>query len=76
MILYVFDIRAGDKSKYWRIKRLFYYHLKKISLNKKIESKTKSVLLVEDSLEKKMDRLFSKFRKNMELYKFHVEDIS
>lgn len=64
MMLYIYDIKAKDD--YNRIKRMFYYQLRKMQF---VKRRTKSVLLVDDDYERDMDEFFSKWEGNIEVYK-------
>lgn len=62
MILYFYDIKAKNKQKFNRTKRVFYYNLQKLEL-KPTNHVTKSTLLVPDELEVHFDKFFRNFRK-------------
>lgn len=74
MLLYMYDLKIKGKKPYNTLKRRFYYQLK----NSQISAtpwKTKSVLLVDDYLEKEADAFFLKFKGHVEVYKARVESI-
>lgn len=73
-ILYIYDVKAKDKGSFNRAKRLFYYHLGRLSL-KKEAWKTKSVLAVQPKMEKTMDSFFRRFGKAVVVYKSYSESI-
>jgi hypothetical protein len=75
MLLYMFDLKIKGKKPYNTLKRRFYYDLKnsKLSLT---PWKTKSVLLVDDLLEKDADAFFLKYKGFIEVYKARVESIN
>lgn len=74
LILYIYDIKAKNKKKFNRTKRLFYYHLGRMGL-KKETWKTKSVIAVQPKMEKAMDRLFKRFGRAIIVYKVLAETI-
>lgn len=67
MLIYFYDLKTRLKD-YNRIKRMFYYDLKKSRLST-YPTKTKSVIIVEDSAEIMADKFFIKHRKHLEVYK-------
>lgn len=67
MLIYFYDIKTRLKD-YNRIKRTFYYDLKKSRLST-YPTKTKSVIIVEDSGEAMADRFFMRHRGHVEVYK-------
>ena len=73
MIIYFYDLKTKLKD-YNRIKRMFYYDLKKSQLST-YPTKTKSVIIVDDSGEALADRFFLKHRKHIEVYKAHATSI-
>ena len=73
-IIYIYDIKAKNKKKFNRTKRLFYYYLHKIDLGPGFW-KTKSTIAVNPGKEKVMDGLFKKFGKSIEVYKIIAETI-
>jgi hypothetical protein len=73
MLIYFYDLKAKLRD-YNRIKRMFYYDLKKSRLST-YPTKTKSVIIVEDSAELLADKFFSKHRKHIECYKAHASSI-
>ena len=73
MLIYFYDLRTKLKD-YNRIKRRFYYDLKKSRLST-YPTKTKSVIIVEDSGEAMSDRFFRKWRKHVEVYKARATSI-
>ena len=73
-VLYIYDIKAKDKKSFNRTKRLFYYHLNQLSLNKN-SWKTKSVLAVPLKMEKTMDVFFRRFGVSIIVYKTTITSI-
>ena len=73
-IVYIYDIKAKNKKKFNRTKRLFYYHLGKMNLGKNTW-KTKSTLAVSTTSEKRLDLFFKKFGKSIVVYKIVAETI-
>ncbi len=73
-ILYLYDLKAKNKRDFNRVKRRFYYHLKKLAL-KKSDFLTKSVILVPRSRERTLDSFFKQFSKEVEVYKVHCESV-
>ncbi len=73
MLIYFYDLKTRLKD-YNRIKRMFYYDLKKSRLST-YPWKTKSVLIVEDSAEGMADRFFMRFRSHVEVYKARATSI-
>lgn len=73
-ILYLYDIRAKDKRRFNRTKRLFYYHLNRLPV-KKEAWKTKSALAVRPGQEKMMDAFFRRFGKSVSVYKVLAQSI-
>jgi hypothetical protein len=73
-IVYIYDLNAKDKKKFNRTKRLFYYHLNKLQLNKEYW-KSKSALCVELKLEKKLDLFFRRFNEDVVVYKIYTKNI-
>jgi len=74
LVLYIYDIKAKDKKKFNRTKRLFYYHLGRLSLRKETW-KTKSVIAVQPKMENVMDQLFKRFGRAILVYKVVAESI-
>lgn len=74
LLLYLYDIKAKDKRKFNRIKRLFYYHMGKLPLKKELW-KTKSAVAVEIRMERTMDLFFRRFGKAIVVYKVVAETI-
>jgi hypothetical protein len=72
--MYIYDIKADNKKKFNRTKRLFYYHLAKLPLKKELW-KTKSAIAVTLRMEKRMDQFFKRFGDAVEVYKIHAEII-
>jgi len=72
--IYLYDLKANNKTEFNRIKRVFYYRLKKID-HSKISFLTKSVILVPTELERLMDAFFLGFKNNIEVYKVLCESI-
>jgi hypothetical protein len=73
MLIYFYDLKTKMKD-YNRIKRRFYYDLKKSGLSG-YPWRTKSVLVVEDEAEKIADRFFLRYRKVIEVYKARASSI-
>lgn len=73
-VLYLYDVKANNKKKFNRTKRLFYYHLNRLPLKKDVW-KTKSAFAVELRMEKMMDSFFRRFGKAVLVYKAYVESI-
>ena len=73
MIIYFYDLKTKMKD-YNRIKRRFYYDLKKSQLST-YPWRTKSVIVVEDDAEKIADRFFMRYRKVIEVYKARANSI-
>lgn len=74
MLVYLYDLKT-DAKEYNKIKRRFYYHLKKSSLNN-CDYLTKSVILVPEELENEADIFFNKFIRYLEIYKLKTYEIS
>lgn len=73
MLIYFYDLRTKLKE-YNRVKRRFYYDLKKSRLST-YPTKTKSVIIVEDAGEAMADRFFMRWRKHIEVYKARATSI-
>ena len=73
MLIYFYDLRTKLKD-YNRIKRMFYYDLKKSRLST-YPWKTKSVIVVEDVAEGMADRFFIRHRGHVEVYKARCTSI-
>lgn len=67
MIIYFYDLHSEVKN-YNRLKRRFYYDLKRSKLST-YPWKTKSVIVVENSAEKDADLFFRKYAGIVEVYK-------
>lgn len=67
MIIYFYDLKTKLRD-YNRIKRMFYYDLKKSRLST-YPTKTKSVIIVDDVGEAMADHFFYRHRKHVECYK-------
>jgi hypothetical protein len=74
LVLYIYDLKAGNKKAFNRTKRLFYYHLNRLPLRKEFW-KTKSAFAVETRMEKVLDRFFGRFGRSVVVYKAYVESI-
>lgn len=74
LILYIYDIKAKDKKKFNRVKRLFYYHLGRLPIDKELW-KSKSAIAVRPKMEKMMDSHFRRFGDSVEAYKVVAESI-
>lgn len=68
MVIYIYDLKAKDKRKFNRLKRLFYYHLNNLPLRKEAW-KTKSTIAVQPSMEKMMDAFFRRFGRSVLVFK-------
>lgn len=73
-VLYIYDLKAKNKKKFNRTKRLFYYHLGRLPLKKELW-KTKSAIAVELRMEKMMDSFFKRFGRSVTVYKAYAEAI-
>ena len=73
MLIYFYDLKTKLKD-YNRVKRMFYYDLKKSRLST-YPTKTKSVIIVEDSAEALADRFFMRHRGHVEVYKARATSI-
>lgn len=74
LVLYIYDIKAKNKKKFNRTKRLFYYHLNKLALGRETW-KTKSVVAVQPKMEKPLDQLFKRFGNAITVYKVMAESV-
>lgn len=68
MILYMFDLICKNFKAYNTLKRRFYYQLKKSGISNS-PFKTKSVVLIQDNLEKEADAFFLKWEGAIIVYK-------
>jgi hypothetical protein len=73
MLIYFYDLKTKLRD-YNRIKRMFYYDLKKSRLSA-YPTKTKSVIIVDDSAEAMADRFFHKHKHHLEVYKARASEI-
>ena len=73
MLIYFYDLKTRLKD-YNRIKRRFYYDLKKSRLST-YPTKTKSVIIVEDLAEGMADRFFMRYKRHVEVYKARATSI-
>lgn len=74
MFIYTYDLFSKDVKEYNRVKRRFYYELKKIlDSNLQITWKTKSILVVPDNEEATLDYFFKKYKQWCVVYKFRPE---
>ncbi len=73
MIIYFYDLHTQLKD-YNRLKRRFYYDLKKSKLST-YPWKTKSVIVVEETAEKDADMFFKKYADIVEVYKARASSI-
>lgn len=73
-IVYIYDLKAKDKKKFNRVKRLFYYHMAKLPLKKEFW-KSKSALAVPAKMEKIMDSFFKKFQGGICVFKLNTNSI-
>ncbi len=74
MLLYLYDIHAGDLKRFNRVKRRFYYAFKRNWLSK-CTMKSKSVLYVDDIYEIETDKFFKKFENEMDVYKARCSSV-
>ncbi len=74
LILYIYDVKAKNKKTFNRVKRLFYYHLNNLPLNKE-SWRTKSTLAVDPKMERMMDAFFKRFKRSVIVYKAITESI-
>lgn len=72
--LYIYDLKAPNKQKFNRLKRVFYYHLAKLRLGKELW-KTKSAFVVPDKKEVIVDIFFRRYSGSVEVYKAFVHSI-
>jgi len=73
MIVYIYDLKAEERKKYNRLKRNFYYSLNK---NKEIfKRRTKSVIIIDDKDEAKIDKFFTQWIGLIEAYKIRTDAI-
>ncbi|MBD3210693.1 hypothetical protein GF318_04905 [Candidatus Micrarchaeota archaeon] len=70
----MYDIKARNKKRFNRVKRRFYYHLKKLNLQQD-SWKTKSTISVKPAMEGVLDRFFRKFGRDIEVYKIHATTV-
>lgn len=75
MIVYVFDLKAKNKKMFNRIKRRFYYNLNKSKIANS-PKKTKSVIIVQEGLEKEADLFFKGFEGEIIVYKIKTTEIA
>ncbi|MGB9719495.1 MAG: hypothetical protein ACPL06_02790 [Candidatus Anstonellales archaeon] len=77
MIVYVYDIFGKDLKEYNRVKRRFYYELRKIlDGNAQINWKTKSMLTAPEREEVILDSFFKKYSSWIIVYKFKPQTIT
>jgi len=77
MIVYVYDLFGKDVKEYNRVKRRFYYELRKIlDSNIEINWKTKSMLVAPEDMEKVLDLFFKKYSPYIVIYKFKTQTIN
>ncbi len=74
LVIYIYDIKAGNKKSFNRVKRLFYYHLNRLPIKKELW-KTKSTLAVQPKMEKTLDSFFRRFGRAVVVYKSYSESI-
>jgi len=73
MIVYIYDLKAEERKRYNRLKRNFYYSLNK---NKEIfKRRTKSVIIIDDKDEAKLDKFFMQWTGLIEAYKIRTNSI-
>ncbi len=73
-ILYIYDLKAKNKREFNRVKRVFYYHLAKLSLPKTAFI-TKSTIVVNETSSRLLDLFFKKFKNSITIYKICCESI-
>lgn len=73
VLLYFYDIK-GNVRAYNSLKRRFYYQLERSRLAGR-PWKTKSVLLVDDKLEKQADAFFRNWKPHIVVYKARAESL-
>lgn len=73
-VLYLYDIKARNKREFNRVKRSFYYHLKKLALPR-TTFRTKSAILIEGDKEMQLDAFFKRFPGKVEVYKVLTESV-
>lgn len=73
-VVYIYDLKAKNRKKFNRTKRLFYYHLGKIPLKKEFW-KSKSALAVPLKMEKTMDSFFKRFGKEVFVCKLATKSV-
>ncbi len=77
MLVYIYDLFGKDIKEYNKVKRRFYYELKKILAgNPQINWKTKSMLVAPEKEEEKLDYFFKKYKEWIILYKFKPQSIT
>jgi len=77
MIIYIYDLFGKNVKEYNKIKRRFYYDLKKILLGSTdVNWKTKSMLVAPEYMEKNLDLFFKKYTQHIIVYKFKTETIA
>jgi len=74
MLIYFYDIKIKGLQAYNTLKRRFYYHLKRSKLSA-YPWRTKSVIIVDDSLEAAADEFFKEFEGYIEVYKARTDAI-
>ncbi len=70
----MFDLVCKDLKSYNTLKRRFYYQLKKSSLSNS-SFKSKSVIMVNNKLEKEADAFFSKWEGSIIVFKSRASRI-
>lgn len=73
-LLYVYDLKPQKPSDIGRLKRKFYYHLRK--MEPFVRRMTKSVMLTSKEHEKTVDAFFYYFLKDVEVYKCEVSNFT
>ena len=73
LVIYIYDLKIKGKKAYNNLKRNFYYSMNK--LKNKFKRRSKSVIIVEERDEKEIDKFFSQWQGNIELYKIRTEKI-
>ena len=67
MIVYFFDLKFSNTRQFNALKRRFYYNLNR--LKGKLDFRTKSVLVFNNSMEARLDEFFKKYATESEVYK-------
>ena len=73
-VVYIYDLKAKNKKRFNRTKRLFYYYLNKLPLTKE-SWKTKSTISIQTKHEKILDKFFRRFKNDIHVFKLYTETI-